>query len=114
MNKLEWKTINGCSEKYVASIYGDIFSLKTNRLLSKSDDGNGYDQVVLYYNGKAHSKKVHRLVAETFLPNPDNKPQINHKDRNRKNNHINNLEWCTNTENNRKPSHDCTERKGIL
>lgn len=99
--KLEWRKIDKYSSKYFVSNFGDIYSAKTNKLLKKSDDGYGYDQVNLYYGGKVHPIKVHRLVAEAFVPNPLNKPQVNHKDRNRKNNFFENLEWCTNTENNR-------------
>ena len=57
---------------------------------------NGYYYVVLYKNAKRASKTVHRLVAETFIPNPDNLPEVNHKDENKLNNNVNNLEWCDN------------------
>lgn len=54
-----------------------------------------YKQVVLYKNKKHKTVAVHRLVAEAFIPNPDNLPQVNHKDENPSNNNVNNLEWCT-------------------
>lgn len=60
---------------------------------------NGYVYVWLNENGKGYNKRIHRLVAETFIPNPKNKPQVNHKDGNKQNNHYSNLEWCTNREN---------------
>ena len=54
-----------------------------------------YYQTVLYKNGKAKTVTVHRLVAEAFIPNPDNLPYVNHKDCNKLNNRADNLEWCT-------------------
>jgi len=64
-------------------------------ILKQYDNGNGYLHVVLSMNGKTVTKKVHRLVAETFISNPDNLPEVNHKDCNRANNNVENLEWCT-------------------
>lgn len=64
-------------------------------ILKQYDNGNGYLHVVLSMNGKTVTKKVHRLVAETFIPNPDNFPEVNHKNCNRANNNVENLEWCT-------------------
>lgn len=64
-------------------------------ILKQYDNGNGYLHVVLSMNGKTITKKVHRLVAETFIPNPDNLPEVNHKDCNRANNSVENLEFCT-------------------
>lgn len=64
------------------------------RVLKQHDNGKGYLLVNIPINGKQSSKRVNRLVAETFLPNPDNLPQVNHKDCNRTNNDVSNLEWC--------------------
>lgn len=63
--------------------------------------GHGYPQVVLYVNGMKLRPKVHRLVAEHFIPNPDNLPQVNHINGNTMDNDVSNLEWCTNTYNQR-------------
>lgn len=60
---------------------------------------DGYHQVSLYNNGVRSTKRVHRLVAEAYIPNPENKPDINHKDGNKLNNDVSNLEWCTKSEN---------------
>ena len=54
-----------------------------------------YKRVNLCINGVGHKKTIHRLVAEAFIPNPNNYPCINHKDENKENNNANNLEWCT-------------------
>lgn len=59
------------------------------------EHSQGYLTVILYKNGKIKNYKIHRLVAEAFIPNPNNYPCVNHKDENPSNNCINNLEWCT-------------------
>lgn len=78
-------------------IYNDgrVYSTKTNQFMSIGEDDRGYKQVSFYQNGKGHTKKIHRLVAEAFIPNPNNLPQVNHIDENKSNNHYTNLEWCT-------------------
>ena len=58
-------------------------------------NSSGYLYVGFRINGKYFNKRVHRLVAQTFIPNPDNLPQVNHKDCNTRNNNVENLEWCT-------------------
>jgi hypothetical protein len=63
------------------------------------DSGNGYLKVNIWKNGKTKLTLVHRLVGECFIPNPENKPEINHWDGNRLNNHISNLFWSTRSEN---------------
>lgn len=83
---------------YSISDMGEVRNDKTNKLLSQSIQ-QGYHHVTLNINGQQKRKRVHRLVAETFLDNPDNKPYVNHIDGNRENNCVNNLEWVTPTEN---------------
>ena len=86
-------------ENYEVSSFGQVRNKKTSRILKPACNG-GYMSVGLSNVGKTKSHSVHRLVALTFLDNPENKPQVNHKDKNRSNNNINNLEWCSALENN--------------
>lgn len=95
-NDVEWRTIKNYPD-YEVSSSGDVYSKRTNRILSQGDSG-GYPMVVLC-DGSMHSRKVHRLVAEAFVPNPHNKPEINHIDGCKTNNNVDNLEWCTRSEN---------------
>jgi hypothetical protein len=83
---------------YLISVEGKVFSLKTMRFI-KFKTCNGYKRVELY-GVKRKIFFVHRLVAETYLPNPENKPQVNHMDGNKDNNMLCNLEWNTASENN--------------
>jgi len=80
-------------EKIEVSSFGRVRSVK-GHYYTGFIDKDGYIIVGFRMNGKRVSKKVHRLVAQTFLPNPNNFPQINHLDCNRKNNNVDNLEWC--------------------
>ncbi|WP_300559644.1 NUMOD4 domain-containing protein [Companilactobacillus sp.] len=65
------------------------------RILKQHSDKGGYLKIGFHVNGKSIAKSVHRLVAQTFLPNPNGFPMVNHRDCDRKNNHVENLEWCT-------------------
>ena len=82
-------------ENYAITTDGRIWSLATHQFLSTRPDKDGYLRVNLSKDGKAYTRFVHRLVAITYLPNPDNLPLVNHKDENKKNNNVENLEWCT-------------------
>ena len=86
---------------YVVSDTGEVYNGKrmNHGPLSTWIDNVGYEMVVLHKNNKRHYCRVHRLVAITFIPNPDNKPQVNHIDGNKTNNNVSNLEWIDNAEN---------------
>lgn len=94
-----WKTIE-TDRFYAISNMGQVMNTKRNRLL-KPQTNNGYLYVCLPINGKWKNMSIHQLVANAFIPNIENKGQINHKDGNKNNNHVKNLEWVTCLENNR-------------
>ena len=111
-----WKDIVGYEGLYQVSNFGRIKRLKKitkwfsrnhwcsrideEKILYQEKNTTGYNTVKLHKNGKAIKKNVHRIVAETFLQNKENKKTVNHKDGNKTNNNISNLEWATYGENN--------------
>lgn len=94
----EWRKISGW-DNYEASNLGNVRNSKTGRILKPSSKG-GYLSVGLSSKSMKKTKSIHQLIAKTFIYNPENKPQVNHIDKNRSNNNVNNLEWCTSLENN--------------
>lgn len=90
-----WKDIKGYEGLYQISNYGNVKSFYRNIILSPKTDKDGYKEVSLTKDHKKKTFKVHRLVAVAFLENPDNLPQVNHKDECKDNNTVDNLEWCT-------------------
>ena len=108
-----WKDIEGYEGLYQVSNFGNIKSLARivhsekrsdykikEKVLKQSDTTTGYKKVELHKdNEKRKSFKVHRLVAQAFIPNPENKREVNHIDGNKHNNNANNLEWVTSSEN---------------
>lgn len=97
-----WKDVIGYEGLYQVSDLGNVKSLNykgkgyEQNLVTMVRKRDGYIEVGLCKDGKNQKKKVHRLVAEAFLPNPNGFPQVNHKDENKANNSADNLEWCTN------------------
>ena len=112
-----WRDIKGYEGKYQISDLGRVKSLNyrgnTNQehILKLKEARNGYNQVQLYKNGIGVFYLVHRLVAEAFIPNPDNLPEVNHKIddyKHRSDNRVENLEWCTREYNCNYGSHNKT------
>lgn len=89
------KDIKGYEGLYAITSCGKVYSYKRKRFLKPFDNGLGYLKVFLCKDGKKKQHYLHRLVAETYLDNPNNYPQVNHKDENKSNNSVNNLEFCT-------------------
>lgn len=98
-----WKDVKGFEGLYRVSNTGKVLSLPRNGtnggIRKQSIDKDGYKQIILFKDNKKYYKRVHRLVAEAFIPNLKEKPEINHLNNNRKDNRVENLEWCTNKEN---------------
>ena len=115
-----WADIVGYEGYYKISNFGNVKSCKRiiqhglgnadrvieSRIIKPYDDNHGYHLVSLSKDGKVKKHKVHRLVAKAFIPNPKNKPTVNHKNEIRTDNHVDNLEWATYKENNNHGSHN--------
>lgn len=94
-NREIFKDIKGYETDYMITSFGRVYSKITNRFLRTSKHKCGYLKASLSKDGKTRTFLVHRLVASNFLDNPDNLPEVNHKDGNKENNHIDNLEWVS-------------------
>lgn len=110
----KWKAIDGFEGLYEISNYGEVKALerfvnnngglqKRHERLLKQNQSNSHCLVVLCKNGKTYPRLVHRLVAQAFIPNPENKPVVDHIDTNPKNNRADNLKWVTVKENANNP-----------
>jgi len=86
-------------DNYEVSNLGNVRNIKTGRILKVSDDNNGYLKFNLWKNNKMKTKKIHKLVADAFIENPENKTCVDHIDNDTKNNNMNDLRWATMSEN---------------
>lgn len=103
----EWALAPGCEGRYAVSTFGRLAALsflyyqgeypcyRKQRIKRLKKNSHGYLMANVIYNGRSRLYSVHRMVAEAFIPNPDKLPCVNHKDENKANNRVENLEWCT-------------------
>ena len=101
---MELRDVVGYEEFFSVTEDGRVYSKRTNKFLVQGTLHTGYKVISSRIGGrygKCICVRVHRMVAQAFIPNPDNKPSVNHKDGNKTNNHVSNLEWVTVSENNR-------------
>ena len=91
----EWKDITGYEGLYQISNLGRVKTLRTNKIMRQEKIRSGYLRVMLSNNGNSKRFLVHRLVAQEFITNPSSLPEVNHKDENKLNNTVENLEWCS-------------------
>ena len=108
----EWKDVIGFEGLYKISNLGNVKSVSRlslqnhyikEKILKTYVCQGGYLDVHLYKDGKRYHKKIHRMVAEAFIPNPNNFPEVDHIDTNKNNNTVNNLRWVTHSENHKNP-----------
>ena len=105
----QMKDIPGWEGLYACTTHGDIWSHRSDKFLSPSKNKRGYLHVTFTKDGKRYDYRVNRLIAITFLDNPNNLPQVNHIDGNKLNNNYDNLEWCDQVHNMKEAS-----RMGLL
>lgn len=98
-----WKDIKGYEGLYQVSNYGKIKSLRFDKemIMTNRINSNGYVDIIFTKDGEGKSIRVHRIVGEHFLDNSQGYPVINHIDGDKQNNHVDNLEWCTYSHNNK-------------
>lgn len=104
MDEIIWRTVVYNGETYnqfEVSNDGQLRNIKTGTIYKQSLGGNGYRQVCVSLGSRRKKKvfKIHKAVAETFIPNPENKPEVNHKNGDKNKNDVSNLEWATSSEN---------------
>ena len=95
INMIKEKSITVKGVNYIVSSDGKVYSSKNHREISQRVNADGYMQITVGPDSKRTQYRVHRMVADAFIPNPYGLPEVNHKDNNRANNCVENLEWCT-------------------
>jgi len=110
-----WKPIENY-ENYSVSTFGQVRNNATGKILKGNDNGHGHFKISLWKNGIEKQLQIHRLVALAFIPNPEDKPEVDHKNNDGTNNRIENLRWATRQENGRNiriPSNNTSGVKGV-
>ena len=107
----EWRIIP--NSKFEISNIGNIRRISNNTNYKPSLDGGGYYIYPIEYNDCRKTKRIHRLVGEVFLPNPDNLPQLDHINGNRADNNVSNLRWCSRSQNQHNKSKNKTNKSGF-
>lgn len=97
---IEWRPVKEYEADYLVSECGDVWSVRSNRLLVAKRERSGYRRITLSVDGRAKTMAVHRIVAQAFIPNPENKPTVNHINEDKADNRVSNLEWATTREQN--------------
>lgn len=96
------KDIKNYEGLYAVTSCGKVWSYKRKKFLEPTDNGKGYLYVGLIKDGQRKMYRIHRLVADAYLPNPENLPEVDHIDNDKTHNYLNNLQWITHIDNNRK------------
>jgi hypothetical protein len=96
---MRWKDVKGYEGLYKISPSGKVWTCRKQRLKVPSEQNSGYLLVFLVKDGKRKAYLLHRLVAENFIDNPNGFAEVNHKDGDKKNNAVSNLEWCSRGDN---------------
>lgn len=99
-----WKDVYGFEERYMISSFGNLYSKLRKRVLKPALDKDGYRHITLYNKDFHKFFRMNRMVAINFISNPNNLPQVNHKDHTKNNDRVDNLEWCEDYENQKKRS----------
>lgn len=113
MESIEWRPFPDFEDAYLISNYGDVFSIRSNRILKPKVQPSGYLRVSPSIDGVRTDCAVHRMVALAFIPNPNNKPTVNHINENKRDNYIGNLEWATMKEQNNHGTRTVRARQNI-
>ena len=96
------RDVKGYEGLYAVTSCGKVWSYRRQKFLTLSDNGEGYLYVNLIKNGEYKRCRIHRLVAEAYIPNPDNLPEVDHIDNDKTHNYVNNLQWLSHKDNSRK------------